>query len=87
MDKKKIAEELVLKFRKITPGSPYTGVGDIEAKECALILCEELAKRLPSINDTPPIHRLSDENYRQCWIGSIPNAINANGKNKHSKRL
>ena len=71
MDKKKMAEELVLKFRQIT------GVGDIEAKDCSLILCEELAKRLPSINDTPPIHRLSDENYRQCWIGSIPKAINA----------
>ena len=71
MDNKKMAEELVLKFRQIT------GVGDIEAKDCALILCDELAKRLPSINDTPPIHRLSDENYRQCWIGSIPKAINA----------
>ena len=36
------AKELFLKFRQIPPSSPYTGVDDGEAKQCALIAVDEM---------------------------------------------
>jgi hypothetical protein len=46
MTPKEKAEELILKFRQIPPFSPYTGVGDAEAKQCALIAVDEILKDL-----------------------------------------
>lgn len=40
----KEAMELFMKFRQIPPSSPYTGIDDEEARQCALILVEELIK-------------------------------------------
>ena len=45
-------------------------------KKTALIFCEEMAKKLPSINDTPPIHRKSRENYMQFYYNGVRSAIN-----------
>lgn len=42
MTPKEKAKELVLKFRQLPPSSPYTGVGDGEAKQCALIAVDEI---------------------------------------------
>jgi len=36
------AKELFNKFRQIPPSSPYTGVDDGEAKQCALIAVNEI---------------------------------------------
>lgn len=47
----------------------------IMSKKQALIFCEELARKLPNINDTPPIHRKSRENYMQFYMFGVPNAI------------
>jgi len=41
MTPKEKAEQLVLKFRQIPPSSPYTGIGDEEAKQYALITVNE----------------------------------------------
>lgn len=46
------AEELFLKFRQIPPCSHYTGVGDGEAKQCALVAVDEIIKVLYDANDT-----------------------------------
>ncbi len=46
-------------------------------KKTALIFCEEMAKKLPSINDTPPIHRKSRENYMQFYYNGVRSAINS----------
>lgn len=35
----------------------------------AIYLCEQLAERLPSINNTPPVWRHDEDRYRQFWIG------------------
>jgi len=45
-------------------------------KKTALLFCEEIAKKLPNINDTPPIHRKSRENYMQFYYNGVRNAIN-----------
>ena len=42
MTAKEKAGELFLKFRQIPPCSPYTGVDDGEAKQCALIAVDEI---------------------------------------------
>jgi hypothetical protein len=42
MTPKEKAYELFLKFRQIPPSSPYTGVDDGEAKQCALIAVDEI---------------------------------------------
>ena len=42
MKQKEQAMQFILKFRQIQPFSPYTGIDDAEAKECALILVTEL---------------------------------------------
>lgn len=36
-------------------------------RKCAKIACDLLINRLPSINDTPPIHRKSQDAYSQHW--------------------
>lgn len=41
----------------------------------ALFYCEEIAKKLPSINNTPPIKRKSDENYMQFYMFGVANEI------------
>lgn len=46
-------------------------------KKTALVFCEEMAKKLPSINDTPPIHRKSRENYMQFYCNGVRSAINS----------
>jgi len=45
-------------------------------KKTALIFCEELAKKLPNINDTPPINRKHRSNYMQFYYNGVRNAIN-----------
>lgn len=44
-------------------------------KETALLFCKELAKKLPNINDTPPIKRLPRENYMQFYMFGVSHAI------------
>lgn len=44
---KEKAKELFLKFRQIPPSSPYTGVDDGEAKQCALITVNEILDSSP----------------------------------------
>lgn len=41
------ARELFLKFRQIPPFSPYTGIDDGEAKQCALIAVDEILETSP----------------------------------------
>ena len=36
------AKNLFLKFRQIPPFSPYTGIDDGEAKQCALVAVDEI---------------------------------------------
>lgn len=43
---KQKAKELFLKFRQIPPFSPYTGIDDGEAKQCALIAVDEIIEVL-----------------------------------------
>ena len=45
-------------------------------KKTALFFCEEMAKKLPSINDTPPIDRKPRENYMQFYYNGVRLAIN-----------
>ena len=54
----------------------------IMGKKTALVFCEEMAKKLPSINNTPPIHRKSIENYMQFYYNGVRNAI----KNLNTKQ-
>jgi hypothetical protein len=42
MTPKEKALELFLKFRQMRPYSPYTGIGDGEAKQCVLIAVDEI---------------------------------------------
>ncbi len=42
MTAKEKANELFLKFRQIPPFSPYTGIDDGEAKQCALVAVDEI---------------------------------------------
>lgn len=46
-------------------------------KKTALVFCEEMAKKLPNINDTPPIYRKSRENYMQFYYNGVISAINS----------
>jgi len=41
----------------------------------ALLFCEEMAKKMPNINDTPPIHRMPRENYMQFYMFAVPSEI------------
>lgn len=66
-----IAKELV---DKIDSANEF--INRDRAKVIAKIFAEELASRLPNINQTPPIHRLSEDSYMQFWKFNIPNAIN-----------
>ena len=47
MTAKEKARELFLKFRQIPPFSPYTGIDDGEAKQCALIAVDEILETFP----------------------------------------
>jgi hypothetical protein len=44
-------------------------------KEQAILYCEQLAEKLPNINDTPPIHRLTEDKYQQYWRFGVVSAI------------
>lgn len=46
-------------------------------KKTALVFCEEMAKKLPNINDTPPIYRKTRENYMQFYHNGVRHAINS----------
>ena len=46
-----------------------------ESIQCALICVEEIIKLLPCINETPPIHRKSEENYIQFWKYGVKSEI------------
>jgi hypothetical protein len=46
-------------------------------KKTSLFFCEEMAKKLPNINDTPPIHRKPRENYMQFYYNGVRSAINS----------
>lgn len=48
----------------------------IMSKEVAIVFCEEMAKKLPSINDTPPISRKSSENYMQFYRFGVITQLN-----------
>ena len=47
---KEKAKELFLKFRQIPPFSPYTGIDDGEAKQCALIAVDEILNLVQCVN-------------------------------------
>lgn len=42
-------------------------MNEFQAKQCAVILCEELIYRLPNINLVAPNDRKSDSYYMQFW--------------------
>lgn len=44
-------------------------------KKQALFFCEEMAKKLPNINNTPPIHRIERKNYMQFYLNGVSSAI------------
>ena len=46
-------------------------------KEQAIFFCEQLAEKLPNINETPPIHRQSEDKYKQFWKFGVVSALNA----------
>lgn len=46
-------------------------------KEQAIYFCEQLAKKLPNINETPPIHRQSEDKYQQFWRFGVISALNS----------
>jgi hypothetical protein len=47
------------------------------AIKCALIASKEVAKKLPNINFTPPLHRGSVKDYMQFWEFGVPSYLNA----------
>ena len=67
MTPKEKAKELFLKFRQIPPSSPYTGVDDGEAKQCALIAVDEIIKRTRSVDTMPPNCQKIDDNTKEYW--------------------
>jgi len=66
-----IAKDLV---DKIDCANKY--INRDRSKNIARIFAEEMASRLPNINETPPIHRVSEDKYMQFWKFNIPVAIN-----------
>jgi len=44
-------------------------------KSNALLFCEEIAKKLPCINSTPPNFRKEAENYAQFYRFGVASAI------------
>ena len=50
MTPKEKAKELVGKFRQVPPSSPYTGIDNIEAKQCALIAVDEIIQQWETID-------------------------------------
>jgi len=63
LSQKEKAKELVLKFRQLPPSSPYTGVGDGEAKQCALIAVDEIIQLRKGYFDCT--NSIQDESYWQ----------------------
>tara|TARA_R110000803_G_C11905529_1_gene312596 strand:+ start:487 stop:693 length:207 start_codon:yes stop_codon:yes gene_type:complete len=57
-----VAKELIDQLREHNPKLPET-----EILLIAAIFCVNTAKLLPSVNDTPPIHRKEDKYYSQFW--------------------
>lgn len=47
------------------------------SKEQAAFFCEQIAERLPNINETPPIYRQSEDKYQQFWRFGVVAALNA----------
>lgn len=45
-------------------------------KEQAILFCEQIAQKLPNINDIPPIHRQSEDKYQQFWRFGVVSALN-----------
>ena len=45
-------------------------------KEQAILFCKQLAEKLPNINETPPIHRQSEDKYQQFWRFGVISALN-----------
>ena len=65
------SKELIESFIQYTPVEfEYK-----HAIQCALICVEEIIKLLPCINETPPIHRKSEENYIQFWKYGVKSEI------------
>ena len=46
------------------------------SKETAILFCEQLAEKLPNINDTPPIYRQSEDKYQQFWRFGVASCLN-----------
>ena len=46
-------------------------------KEQAIFFCEQIADKLPNINDTPPIRRMNEDKYQQFWRFGVVSALNA----------
>lgn len=64
------AEELLSKMFKFIPiEDRNTKSSMISAKYCAMVACDYLFNHLPNINLVPPIHRESEDSYRQHWMG------------------
>ncbi len=59
MTPKEKAKDLFLKFRQIPPFSPYTGIDDAEAKECALIAVDEIIQAMDNVMLPNP--------FKQYW--------------------
>jgi hypothetical protein len=46
-------------------------------KEQAIFFCEQIAEKLPNVNETPPIYRQSEDKYQQFWRFGVVSALNA----------
>jgi hypothetical protein len=64
MTPKEKAKELVLRFRQIPPCSPYTGIDDGEAKQCALIAVNEILLELECSYNGEPI---TTNEHKEYW--------------------
>lgn len=62
-----MTHEVEEKLEREKEQSEATRILSVFNKEQAIFFCEEMAKKLPCINDTPPIRRKERENYRQHY--------------------
>jgi hypothetical protein len=53
------------------------GISRELAVKCGVIASREVAKKLPNMNFTPPIHRGSVKDYMQFWQFGVPSYLNA----------
>lgn len=44
-------------------------------KKTALFFCDEISKKLPNINDTPPAYRKKRDNYMQFYMFGVKSVI------------